>query len=162
MKKILITALCIMGMTSFSQAQDYHTAIGLRGGLSNGLTIKHFTSSTVAIEGIIATRWNGINVTGLYEKHMRAISTAPLNFYYGLGAHIGTWNGRYTYKDKYYRWGERYERYTVVGIDAILGLEYTFKEIPFNIGIDWKPAYNIIGYQGWWADEGAISLRFTF
>ena len=51
---------------SFGQAQDYNTGIGLRGGLSNGLTIKHFISSNTALEGIISTRWRGLELTGLY------------------------------------------------------------------------------------------------
>jgi len=49
-----------------------------------------------------------------------------------------------------------------VGIDFILGLENNFKEIPFNISIDWKPAYNLTGYSGFWADGGAISIRYIF
>jgi len=36
------------------------------------------------------------------------------------------------------------------------------REVPFNISIDWKPAYNLWGYSGFWADGGALSIRYIF
>src|SRR5450759_676759 len=63
---------------------------------------------------------------------------AHLNWYYGGGAHIGFYNGNYVY------WGNNGTTYTIIGIDGILGIEYTFSEIPINIGIDWKPALNLL------------------
>jgi hypothetical protein len=162
MKKIILTSLLALFLFSFGQAQDYNTGIGLRGGLANGLTIKHFISSNVALEGIISSRWRGLELTGLYEIHNRAFQVDRLNWYYGLGAHVGFWDGDYTYKYGPRTWGEPGRSYTVVGIDFILGLEYNFSEIPFNISIDWKPAYNFVGYSGFWADGGAISIRYIF
>jgi len=50
----------------------------------------------------------------------------------------------------------------VIGIDGILGLEYNFKEIPFNIGIDWKPMIDLGGSSGFYGDGGAISIRYIF
>ena len=52
--------------------------------------------------------------------------------------------------------------YTVIGIDGIIGLEYSFTEIPINVSIDWKPVLNIIGYSGFWGDGGALSVRYMF
>jgi len=136
-------------------AQDYSTGIGLRGGFTNGVTIKHFVSSKAAFEGIIASRWRGLEITGLYEIHGRAFSTDRLNWYYGFGGHVGFWDGRHT------KWGEN-RSYTVVGLDGILGLEYNFSEIPFNLSIDWKPTINFYGYPGFWGDGGALSARYIF
>ena len=123
MKKIGLMILLGALFFSFSYAQDYNTGIGLRGGFTNGLTIKHFVGSKSAFEGIIASRWRGLELTGLYEIHNRAFDTERLNWYYGFGAHIGFWNGNHI------GWGERGESYTVIGVDAILGLEYNFVEI---------------------------------
>jgi hypothetical protein len=162
MKKIILTSLLAMFLFSFGQAQDYNTGIGLRGGLSNGLTIKHFISSNTALEGIISSRWRGVELTGLYEIHNRAFQVDRLNWYYGLGAHVGFWDGDYTYRYGPRNWGEPGRSYTVAGIDFILGLEYNFTEIPFNLSIDWKPAWNFVGYSGFWADGGAISIRYIF
>lgn len=50
----------------------------------------------------------------------------------------------------------------VPGIGGISGLEYSFDEVPINLGTDWKPVFNFIGYTGWWADGGALSIRYIF
>lgn len=156
MKKIGFIFLLTLFTLSFSHAQDYNTGIGLRGGFDNGITIKHFVSSNTAFEGIIASRWRGVEFTLLYEIHGRAFDTDRLNWYAGFGGHIGSYDGDYA------RWGDRGESYTVIGIDGILGLEYNFAEVPFNVSIDWKPAFNFYGYSGFWADGGALSVRYIF
>ena len=158
MKKIIITCLIIFCLVPIGSAQDYNTGIGARLGFNQGLTIKHFMSEKSAFEFILATRWRGFEITGLYEIHNQAFHTERLNWYYGFGGHVGFWNGDYTYKN----WGEEGKNYTVIGIDGILGLEYNFIEAPFNIGIDWKPSFNLSGYSGFWGDGGALSIRYIF
>ena len=156
MKNIFILfAFLTIGLTGFSQ--DYSNAIGLRGGSSNGITFKHFVSEKAAIEAILTTRFGGYGLFGLYELHVPIKSVDRLNFYYGAGGHIGSYNGA---KDN--RWFKGTENHTVLGVDGILGIEYNFTEIPINLSIDYKPAFNLIGHTGLWADEGALSLRFIF
>ena len=120
--------------------------------------MKHFIGSKTALEGILSSRWRGFQITGLYEIHNQAFNTERLKWYFGFGGHIGFWNGDYT--DKY--WGEPGTTYTVVGIDGVLGLEYSFYEVPISLGLDWKPAFNFVGYNGWWVDGGAFSIRYIF
>ena len=156
MKKIVITTLLLIGMGTVSNAQDYTTGIGIRGGLYNGIAIKHFIGIKSAFEVILATRWQGYNITGLYEIHTQAFNTPHLNFYYGFGGHLGVWNGANV------SWVNDNLNHTVIGVDGILGLEYNFKEVPFNISVDWKPALNLIGYSGFWGDNGALSFRYIF
>lgn len=156
MKKTVMIFLILFCLVSISNAQDYKTGIGLRGGWESGLTIKHFISTKSALEGILATRWRGFEITGLYEVHNQAFNVERLKWYFGFGAHIGFWDGKYA------SWGTPGTNYTVAGIDGILGLEYSFDEVPINLGIDWKPAFNFIGYSGWWADGGALSIRYIF
>jgi hypothetical protein len=158
MKRIALTIFLSAFFLLSSYAQDYNTGIGVRGGYANGLTIKHFISSNSALEGIISSRWKGFQVTGLYEIHDRAFNTDRLNWYYGFGGHVGFWDGSDTNEN----WGDPGKSYTVIGIDGILGLEYNFSEIPFNLSLDWKPAYNLSGYTGFWGDGGALSLRYIF
>lgn len=93
-----------------------------------------------------------------------------MDWFYGLGAHIGFYNeGYYGYKcdrDGYYDkdgdWhrGECKDRYTTVGIDGILGLEYQFNEIPFSIGLDIKPYFDFVG-RGDHFGDGAFSIRYN-
>ncbi len=157
---VLLTVVFWGCSTLFSMEftfQNYSTGIGIRAGLSNGITLKHFVKNDAALEGIISFRWRGVNITGLYEVHKQIFDVSRLNFYYGAGAHIGFWRGY-----KKHPWFIDDEPYTVLGIDGILGLEYNFTEVPINVSIDWKPAINIIGYYGFWGDEGALSVRYIF
>ena len=154
--RIFIIALLAAFATAFSaSAQDYRTAVGLRVGSTNGITIKHFTKRNVALEGIVSTRWRGVGLTGLIEGHTRFLGINRLNFIYGAGGHV-------------YIWGEGnrgyapYQRSSIAGLDALLGLEYNFREVPINIGIDWKPTLNFSVDNGFWGDEAAISIRYTF
>lgn len=155
-KTIIVIAIGILGFVVNLNAQDYINSIGLRAGLSTGITFKHFLSSNDALEGILTTRWGGFNITGLYERHGRAFDTDNLYYYYGGGAHIGVMSGRNN------PWFNNTNTYTVIGIDGIIGLEYVFEEIPFNISLDWKPGFNLIGYTGFWGDEVALSFRYIF
>lgn len=156
MKKILLTLTIAFCLTIFVNSQDYNTGIGLRGGPYIGFTVKHFLSEKSAIEGIVSTRWKGIEFTGLYEIQNQAFNVDRLNWYFGGGAHLGFYNGNYT------KWGTTGTTYTTAGIDGILGLEYNFSEVPISLSVDWKPAFNIIGYSGFWGDNGALSIRYIF
>jgi len=157
MRKIALSLALAVITVAFACAQDYKTGIGLRGGLSNGLTVKHFIKENTALEGILSTRWSGFNITGLYEINNRgAFDVNRLNWYYGAGAHIGFWDSDASWA------AEDHGAYTVIGIDGILGIEYNFEAIPLNLSLDWKPAINLIGYTQSWFDEVALSLRFIF
>jgi len=156
MKRILLTLAVTFCILSLTRAQDYNTGVGLRGGFASGLTVKHFLSQKSAFEGILDSRWRGFDITLLYEIHNQVADVDRLKWYFGGGGHIGFWNG------KYVPWGETGVNYIVIGVDGILGIEYSFSAIPINIGLDWKPAFNLVGYTGFWADGGAVSIRFIF
>jgi hypothetical protein len=158
MRRILITFIIVFSLAFAGYGQDYKTGIGLRGGFESGLTIKHFATSKSAYEFILASRWRGFEITGLYEAHNQAFDTERLKWFIGFGGHVGFWNGDYTYR----YWGTQGTTYTVVGLDGILGLEYSFTEVPINLSLDWKPAFNFVGYSGFWADGGALSIRYIF
>ncbi len=159
MKKFILISLIFVASSFALNAQDYRTAIGFRGGTSQGLSVKHFISYENAIEGIVCTRWRGLMIIGLYEIVNPAFNVYGLNWYYGGGAHIGFWN------DTYYNlpWAndDHYGNYAVLGVDAIIGIEYTFIDVPINISVDWKPAMNFFGYTGLWGDAGAVTVRYV-
>ena len=157
MKKLLIIGIILLaGSIIHINAQDYRSSVGLRAGLSYGATLKHFVATSDALEGILTTRWGGFNITGLYERHNRAFDVDHLYFYYGGGAHLGVWG------EGPNPWFKDNATHTVIGVDGIIGLEYVFTEIPFNISLDWKPGFNIIGHSGLWGDELALSFRYVF
>lgn len=151
-----IAILIIISGSLFSQ--NYNTAIGLRGGLFNGITAKHFIGKETAIEGLVTGRWGGFNITGLYQMYEPAFNAKGLYWYYGGGVHAGffdeneiDWNGR-----------DDNDGGFVFGVDGIVGIEYNFQKIPFNISLDWKPTLNFIGWTGLWLDAGGISVRYKF
>ncbi len=156
MRKIIYSFTLICFLTFAGFAQDYNTGIGIRAGTSNGLTIKHFISTNSLIEGIFATRWQGYNFTGLYQIYKQAFNTDRLNWFYGFGGHIGSYQG-----DEHRRF-DNDRQYWLLGIDGIIGMEYNFTEIPFNISLDWKPAIDFSSGFYPWGDELAFSLRYIF
>src|SRR5690554_494255 len=133
MKKKVFTLTLIIFLALAVNAQDYNTGIGVRAGTSNGLTIKHFIGTGSVLEGIFATRWGGYNFTGLYQVYNQAFNTNRLNWFYGVGGHIGSYSG-----DEHRRFDDE-EKHLLFGIDGIIGMEYNFMGIPFNISLDWKP-----------------------
>ncbi|SHJ13201.1 hypothetical protein SAMN02745146_2383 [Hymenobacter daecheongensis DSM 21074] len=161
-------------------SSGYGTGIGLRGGgYSSGLTIKHFLSGKngVALEALVTTEYKakGVRLTLLGEKHKSVADVKGLQFYYGAGFHAGSYQGRYYFADQRYyykgRKGDIYvirdyrydeESYIAVGADLILGLEYKLQDLPFVVGVDYKPFFEVFnGYTGFYNDA-AVSLRFTF
>ncbi|WP_375437612.1 hypothetical protein [uncultured Hymenobacter sp.] len=157
----------------------YSTGIGLRGGgYSSGLTIKHFLSGKngVALEALVTTEYKarGARLTLLGEKHKSIADVKGLQFYYGAGFHAGAYQGRYYFDDvRYYRVHKKdvyvyrdYRSddatYIAIGADLILGLEYKLEDLPFVVGVDYKPFFEVFhGYTGFYNDA-AVSLRITF
>lgn len=155
MKKTILTFLGIALFAIASNAQDYRTAIGLRGGWpANGLTIKHFLNEQNALEGILATSYEGFVVTALYENEHWTGHYPGLNWFWGFGAHVGFWGDLNPYTDNYSG--------PILGADFILGLEYTFDEIPLNLSLDILPSVNLIGYSGWGGLHSGLSIRYAF
>lgn len=154
MKKlaIIVFALFILGFSA--EAQDYRTGIGLRAGFPYGLTVKHFLNETNALEGILASSWGGFVLTGLYENEHWTGEYPGLNWFWGFGAHIGFWDNNNYIND--------INVGSVIGADFIVGLEYTFDEIPLNLSLDVMPSVNLIGYTGWGGIHGGLSIRYVF
>jgi len=155
-KGIVLITIMIACVTISLRAQNYNTGLGLRVGLNNGVTLKHFVSDRSAFEGLLETRWRGFAITGLYELH-NDLEYNNLRWYYGFGGHIGFFSG---YND--HPWADADKDYTIIGADGILGIEYTFDEVPVNIGLDWKPMFNLIGYSGLWLDSFGLSVRYVW
>ncbi len=156
--RTFIIAGLLLAITSTMSAQSYKTGIGGRVGFFNGITIKNFLNPNNAVEGIMSFRWDGVVITGLYEWQNPLPNARGFDYYFGLGGHIGIFDD--------YKWPKKNHHHgdssTIVGFDLVLGLEYTFSQAPFTIGLDYKPAFNFIGDNHIWADGFALNLRFNF
>lgn len=165
MKKLILLALIVSFNAS---AQQYKTGIGVKGFNSGyfgyhgyygrgALNVKHFFGGASAIEGSIGGGSNHLWFQGMYEKNSDL--GKGLEWYWGLGGDIGFWDRKY-YKD-HPVWGDSYhERYSWGGFDGVVGLEYTFSEIPINLALDLGPTIRLwpnVGF-GW---LGGFALRFA-
>ena len=153
LKKLLIAGLLIIAFATTLKAQQYNTAFGVRLGYENGLTLKHFFAPANAAEFILSTSPRDFKLAGLYE-YQQPIPNAPnLDWYLGLGAHIG---GIHHNKDQY-------DNAFLIGADIIGGIEYIFPQAPFVASLDWKPSFNFTNdYNDYWYSGFALSLRYTF
>jgi hypothetical protein len=137
-----------------AQPQLYRTAIGLNAGYNYGITLKHYVSTKNMVEGIVNFNY-GPGITLLYEFNNRhPFNIDEFDWFYGVGAHAKVVNGRRAnvfYNDR--------KQHLTLGVDAILGLEYTFKDTPLNLGINIKPELNFTTSNLFWFD-GAITLRY--
>lgn len=133
---LLFLSVIICGRAA--SAQSYQTAAGLRFGYEGGVSLKYFTSPTVALEGVLGFRTKGAVFTGLFEIHQSAFNVAELKFYYGAGAHIGgVGKGGYqVYRGDY----QIYNSSSLLfGADAVIGLEYLVPNSPIAISGDLDP-----------------------
>jgi hypothetical protein len=170
MKKscIILAFVLVTGLTL--NAQDYKTSVGLRAGIpfvpyglysnvSFGATIKHFLDKTNAVEGMVTSSYNGIVATGLFENEHWTGFYPGINWYWGLGAHVGLWsNGVNVYNNS----NQVDSGGPGAGVDGILGVEYTFEDFPLNVSVDVHPNANVIGYRGWNLVNMAVSVRYVF
>lgn len=157
---IILSFLIFFGKISTGIAQNYGTALGLRLGYSVGITAKMNIDASKAIEGLIHFRPQGLGLTLLWEKHTTAMNIQELQWFYGAGVHAGIW-----YEDRRQNiplFSEDAE--FLAGVDGIIGIEYTFIDIPFCASLDYKPLLNIIGTGRGpeFAHGGAISIRYLF
>ena len=138
------------------QAQMYNTGIGVRIGVDNGISLKHFVSDKNAVEGIV-TFYKGINATALYEwQREHDFDVKGLAWYYGVGGHVGFWNKN---KSPFNEEGSGTK--AVIGLDGVIGLEYLFENAPITVGLDVRPIVNLIGDDGLWFQAG-INVRYVF
>jgi len=157
MKRIFIALFLLAIATNKLNAQPqlYYTAIGLNAGYNYGITLKHYISTKNMVEGIVNFNY-GPGITLLYEFNNRhPFNVDEFDWFYGVGAHAKVVNGRRAnvfYPDL--------DRHVTLGVDAILGLEYTFKDTPINLGINIKPELNFTTSNLFWFD-GAITIRYV-
>ena len=146
MKKLVLLAAFAIASFSIASAQDYNWGVGVRlGGEMGGASVKYKFNSVNALEGILATPWkNGFALTALYERYIPVIGNG-CHFYYGAGAHVGSWARRFS-----------------LGVDGIIGLEYKLRDVPLAFSLDYKPNFNIIEKPRFYLADIALGIRVTF
>lgn len=170
--RVYITVLavwtCILPGTLKAQTADNTAvkrnkiAIGLRSGDMSALTIKSYQGGS-AIEGQLGIWNHGYSVTLLYEKYEPAFKGNGFNWYYGIGAHVAVYNNHYWVKEPYDRYRHYYNDEIGVGVDGVLGIEYTIPQIPFAISLDLIPYVESVSNGDVWVSMNpGLGIKFTF
>ena len=142
-KHILILIFSGIGFMTYSQ--EYSGAIGLRGGVTSGITLRQFLDDEIALETILSFRRGGIQATLLREKHIPTLLEFSDNliFGYGFGGHVGfMYTDHYKFMfDDYYYTDKKF--LPLIGLDGYFAIEYIFREFPLAISLDCKPFFEI-------------------
>ena len=166
MKKLFTIYFILLGTFVFSQSEN--TSIGLRGGGVSGFTIKMVDYDLKAFELILGYQKGGVRLVGLIEKlkPIREDRIGGLYIISGIGAHAGY----ISYNEELYRinGGINYYSYQkkyspIIGADLLIGIEYHFESVPFNISLDYKPYMEFFGEKTFKIDfwDIGFSLRYS-
>ena len=142
MTKLFITlalSLCLLGFKA--NAQIGELTLGIRTGSYSGFSFRSIYENDRALEAILGTRNKGTVIT------IRSLSYNPLNtdwgdnfkWYYGLGIHAGFTEDQYDFDFLEFELEKSSSRAFVSGLNAAVGLEYTFLQYPFSVGLEITP-----------------------
>lgn len=140
-KIILITALAFLGL-QFTNAQE----IGIRFGniVGNDVAVDLAWAFKAGRIHADVSFGDGVGVEALYDFLYAPLGDDNLYYYVGVGA---------------YAWiGDPFG----LGVPAEAGLEYRFASVPLALGLDWRPAFEIIENTSFHADRFGLNLRFVF
>ncbi|WP_297088571.1 hypothetical protein [uncultured Draconibacterium sp.] len=144
MKRLFV--ILLLSFPLALSAQTFNKAVGIRGGLSSGFEYRFYTDDANSYKFLLATRDDGIQLHAFKEFHQYDLFafSEQLSLFYGLGVHFG-----YEQWDKYYVQNNTswYEERTALlaGVDALVGVEYLFYEVPLSVGFEVKPYVDVLG-----------------
>ncbi len=167
MRKYIITTIIILSGFVL-KAQNESTSIGLRGGGISGMTVKIMDDDLSAVEILFGFQRDGLKMTGMLQrfKPIKTDRISNLYVFSGLGAHAGF--ERWEEENTQIVNGITYYSYRkvispVVGGDLIVGLEYHFESVPFNVSLDYKPYIEFFGEKIFRIDfwDIGFSIRYV-
>lgn len=160
----LALVFSFISILTLNVKSQYDTGIGLRGGWTTGLTVKHFITPQGALEGMITNHIDGIGwiFRGYFEfqqrNHNINIEMANLSWFAGAGFHT-----RFVTSNDI-----QLGRGGALGASAIVGVEYKIPHFPFTLGLDFSPFYEffhsteLINFKNSFNVDGALSARYIF
>lgn len=156
LQKIVLTALLAVAGSYFANAQE----IGVRFG--------DVSAGNVAIDGIFSTGeynrlhanlsfGNGVAADLLWDFFYRPLADDAINWYMGVGPYLAILN-----ENKYDKnGGKDSETNFNLGAAFEIGIEYRFVDIPVVMGLDYRPALEIIDNTGFhWGGFG-LNIRYV-
>lgn len=141
-------------------SSSYTNAIGVRAIGTSGITIKHFTKNSRAVEGILGFWPNAFSATLLIEQYANAFDEAGLNWYYGLGGHL---SAKSDWVDGEPLGNRRVDGNVGLGVDGIFGIEYKIREVPIAVSLDVKPFLEVTtNGSAFVALDPGLGVKVTF
>jgi hypothetical protein len=165
--------------------------LGLRLGDPTGITLKKYFGGNKAIEFNVGRTYNfqtydrdrfyrygtwnkkGYIVDDTYFRRSRSLAfqlhylvhkdirlLPGLRWYIGFGGQVRTTTYYYYYRYAYTD-DERYTRVNV-GLDGIIGLEYTFKDVPISVFLDANIYLEVVDDPFALDGQGGIGARYNF
>jgi hypothetical protein len=147
MKKIGIALVLSLVAAVSVHAQDYKMGLGIRLSsnapiVNHSISFKYFFGRKTAVETLLSVT-DPIALGVLIEQH-QPLKTAGFTYFYGGGAFLG------------------FDSPAPFGLQGVLGLDYKFQTLPFNLSLDWKPEINLGPDFSFEPAALGISARFTF
>ncbi|MBP5983616.1 MAG: hypothetical protein KA734_07830 [Fluviicola sp.] len=151
MKKTL-SIIAFALISQLALAQNYKTAIGIKGGFPayGSLNLKHDFGKAFG-EFRLGGSGSSFMLQGLYEQNYDLQD--GIQWYYGAGASIGSWNGNGHQINS-----ENYSGF-YMSLDGVLGLEYSIPDLPINVALDAGPSFVITPLTRL-AFGGALAIRY--
>jgi len=167
MKKVILSAIMLIGLAFSAQAQDISkNALGLRFGGNDGfggeISYQRALSDSNRLEVDLGWRNrnnynnrngddNAFKVTGLYQWVWNI--DGGFNWYAGVGGGIGSYNNNYVNNNN---------SGTFAYAAGDIGIEYNF-DIPLLISLDFRPEFGGSGYyNNSYGSDIALALRYQF
>ncbi|MEM7296910.1 MAG: hypothetical protein AAF391_01440 [Bacteroidota bacterium] len=168
--KLHLATFFLLASFIASAQQLYEKSGGIRLGHTSGLTYKKFVTEDEAVDLMLSGRNEGMQFTILYQFHEPMEFSFNDRFYlhYGIGGHIGYEKFDDISKVLSNAAGDEFifeeKSFFAMGVDASLGIEYRWLEIPATFGFDIKPYFNFIGMRHTRAKfwDAAISFKYVF
>ena len=169
MRSSILVLILFMIMNVGVNSQEYRDAVSLRLGLSSGITYQHLIDDFRGYKGMLSYREGGLQVTALLESYrpLYLKSTDKMFYYTGMGAHIGftRYPPKFRYNINPFRYYSGEGRFApVIGLDAIIGLEYRLDRAPLEFSLDVKPFFELFGQTIFRLSlfDFGLSIKFTF
>jgi hypothetical protein len=164
MKKIILSAIMLMGLAFTTQAQEISkNALGLRLGDNDGfgaeISYQRALSKKNRLEVDLGWRnsneIDAIKLAGLYQWVWNI--DGGFNWYAGVGAGLGSWDNNDSFNNGYDDDG------VFVFAAGDIGIEYGFDEVPILLSLDFRPEFGDNGYSDDnYNSDIALGIKFQF
>jgi hypothetical protein len=165
-----LSLFLLLSFPFLALAQQYDKSAGIRLGGTSGLTFKKFIVDEQAIETIVSSRRDGVQVTVTWIMHhpMEVSFNENFFFYYGVGGHIGVEKhddiSKQLYSENPPLFNYENKSFLSLGADALIGVEYRMLNVPITFNLDMKPYVNYVGMRKLEAKfwDVAIAIKYIF